>query len=251
MAGFTPPYKKMKIESIQLKKDNHEFDFENKDVYVIDVFRATSVIVTALAHNNISILATHSIEKAIELKSKNKNHILCGERNSIIIEGFEKGNSPSEYIYGIDNDIIFTTTNGTRAIMSCVKAENIFILSLLNIDSAVENIIKNKRDVILLMSGIKNNISFEDAYCAGAVANKLAQSKVEIELDDLSIILKTTHDTLKENIKLEIKKTNAFKKLNDRGFERDIDFCLKEGIFDILPKCHLFEDYALITHSNP
>jgi 2-phosphosulfolactate phosphatase len=62
--------------------------------------------------------------------------LLGGERDAKKIEGFDVGASPREFVDGGDVPLIFSTTNGTRAILTAAsKCERVFLGSLLNLDA--------------------------------------------------------------------------------------------------------------------
>src|SRR2546426_12776574 len=84
-------------------------DLRNATCVVFDVLRATSSIVTALAHGAASIHAVTSIDEAFALKEKLPDAILGGERNGDRIKGFDVGNSPLEYTDFAERTIITTT----------------------------------------------------------------------------------------------------------------------------------------------
>ena len=68
-------------------------------VVVVDVVRATTTIVEALANGAKAIYPTESTEEAVRLASSmgREDTLLCGERKGLKIEGFDLGNSPREY----------------------------------------------------------------------------------------------------------------------------------------------------------
>jgi 2-phosphosulfolactate phosphatase len=85
----------MKIHVLFSPLNAEELYFTGKTVVVIDVLRATSVIVTAIKNGAKEITPIASIEFA--LKASGSKVLLGGERNTNKIEGFNLGNSPSEY----------------------------------------------------------------------------------------------------------------------------------------------------------
>src|SRR4051812_11326826 len=89
-------------------------------VVVIDVLRATSTICQALASGAREVVPFVEIGDAIAAANRagRKNVILGGERRGILIDGFDLGNSPSEYtpIVIQGRPVFITTTNGTRAL---------------------------------------------------------------------------------------------------------------------------------------
>ena len=72
--------------------------YEVKDsiVVIIDVFRATSTIATALYNGATKIIPVSQVEDCIAI-GKELNAITAGERDGKIIEGLQHGNSPAEY----------------------------------------------------------------------------------------------------------------------------------------------------------
>ncbi len=62
---------------------------------VFDVLRATSTMITALAHGAAGIRPVRTIEEAWDLKQKHPAALLGGERHGDVIQGFDLGNSPS------------------------------------------------------------------------------------------------------------------------------------------------------------
>ncbi len=91
------------------------YDLSNSVVVIIDVFRATSTIASALYNGARCVIPVDSVPKAIEI-SKNLDGIAAGERDGKIAEGLKYGNSPLEYTREfIENKtLVLTTTNGTR-----------------------------------------------------------------------------------------------------------------------------------------
>ena len=74
----------------------HLYDLSNSVVVIIDVFRATSTIASALYNGAKCIIPVDSVAKAIEI-SKSIGAIAAGERDGQIAEGLKHGNSPLEY----------------------------------------------------------------------------------------------------------------------------------------------------------
>lgn len=89
----------MKIEVIFLLNERLEDYFFNRNVVVIDILRATSTIITALANGAKSIIPTATVEEAVKIAKnlERSTYLLCGERNTKTIDGFDLGNSPLEY----------------------------------------------------------------------------------------------------------------------------------------------------------
>ena len=71
------------------------YDVSNSIVVIIDVFRATSTIATALHNGALKIIPVDSVEKCISIGNATPNSISAGERDGKIIEGLAHGDRKS------------------------------------------------------------------------------------------------------------------------------------------------------------
>src|ERR671922_1886076 len=105
---------------------------------VVDVLRATSTIVQALAAGYRRVLCCAEIEEAQRLRAEIPDSLVGGERNAVRIEGFDVGASPREFLEARADTLILSTTNGTRAILSATaRCDEVLLASLLNLRSVV------------------------------------------------------------------------------------------------------------------
>ncbi len=104
---------------------------------VIDVIRATSTIATALAQGAAGVRPVAAVEEAFALKAQDPEAILAGERGGQMVEGFDLGNSPEDFMRKRINNrlLILTTTNGTQALAACTGARAVVTACLLNLDA--------------------------------------------------------------------------------------------------------------------
>lgn len=143
---------------------------------VIDVLRATTTIVTALGNQASSIIPAVTVEQA-RLTAQRAQGMLGGERDCIKLEGFDFGNSPAEYTRElVENQVIaLTTTNGTRALLACVEAEQVLVAAFANC-STVSQRIANHPKVNIICAGTNGEITLEDTLLAGALAARRTES---------------------------------------------------------------------------
>lgn len=208
---------------------------------VIDVLRATSTIVTALSNGALLVKPVEKIEEAINMKEK--DFLLCGERNGLKIEGFDLGNSPLEYKKEIvkGKKIVLTTTNGTKAI-KLLKASKIIAVSFLNVSFAV-NAVKNFEEINIVCSGTNGKFSLEDFLLSGLIV-KLLNRK---DIDDASKVAMRYYESV-ENVESEIRKSSHAQRLINLGFEKDIIFCSQIDLFNTVPI--LKNDAFIATNSD-
>ncbi|MBN1299221.1 MAG: 2-phosphosulfolactate phosphatase, partial [Actinobacteria bacterium] len=150
-----------------------ELNMKESVCAVIDTIRATSTIATIIGCGGSNILIAPDKKEAYSLKNKFNDFLLCGEEKGLPPAGFDHGNSPIE-LSEIDcrgKNFILMTTNGTKSILKAKDCPKIYTLSILNLNSAVNAIIEtafnNALDIILLCSGERGKIAYDDAYTAG------------------------------------------------------------------------------------
>ena len=101
---------------------------------VIDVFRAFTTACFIMNNGAEAIYPVGSVREAFRLKSEIPDSLLVGERNEVIVPGFDYGNSPAniEHIDFSGKNIIHTTSAGTQGIVNAVNADEIITASFVN-----------------------------------------------------------------------------------------------------------------------
>lgn len=144
---------------------------------VIDTLRFTSTACVALQAGAASVYVAAEIEVARRLaESLGSGTLLCGERHCHRIEGFQLGNSPFEYTPAVvaKHDLVFSTTNGTRAVAAAHGAQEVLLASLLNRAAIVEWILASSyKRVWILCAGTDGQIAAEDVLTAGAILSSV------------------------------------------------------------------------------
>ena len=169
----------MNIEVYFSSQNVDELSLRDKNILVVDVLRASTTIATALANGAKEIIPVDTIEKAVKVSGNLYGDVVLrgGERQGKIIEGFNLGNSPSEYTEEIvkGKSIIYSSTNGAGAIVKARYAKNLLIGGFINI-SLVVNFIKNLNEDFIILCASKNYLfSLEDAVCVGMTLEKLCE----------------------------------------------------------------------------
>ena len=156
-------------------------------VVVIDVLRASTTIIHALNAGAAEIIPCGEVEQARALAADfpREEVVLGGERGGLPIDGFDLGNSPSEYTPDrvAGRTIVFTTTNGTRAMMRCRKAGRVLIGAFVNASAVAEQLVGCER-ISLLCAGTEGEYSRDDILMAGLLVDRLQrQSGILYELN--------------------------------------------------------------------
>lgn len=225
----------MNIDVCHTPQAYNLFHKENAIVVVIDIFRATSAIVTAFYNGVSKMVPVASVEEAREYQRN--GYMAAAERDGEVIEGFELGNSPFGYMNNkVKGKIIaISTTNGTQAIEASRRASKILVGSFLNIDVLCEYLMAQKKDVVLLCAGWKNKFNLEDTVFAGAVVEKLT-SNGNFQVDcDSAISARHLYNLAKHNLFDFLSDSSHRKRLAKLDLERDIKYCLTPNQCPVIP----------------
>ncbi len=151
---------------------------------MVDVLRATTVMVQALAAGCEAIIPCREIDEARKIAAGlgTGSALLAGERRGLPIPGFNLGNSPGDFTSDIcrEKTLVMTTTNGTRAILASIEAERVYIASFTNLratsdEISVQFLKKNHgHSVHIICAGTEGHISLEDSLLAGALTSQIA-----------------------------------------------------------------------------
>jgi 2-phosphosulfolactate phosphatase len=206
---------------------------EDKVVVVVDVLRATTCMITALAHGVERILPVETLEEAANYQSH--GYITCAERNGQKAEGFDLGNSPFGFMDpGLRHQtIVMTTTNGTKSIVRSKHAESVVVGSFANLGALSRFLTVKGRDVIVVCAGWKGKVNAEDTLFAGALATKLHSHFTHA--NDSVLLARSAYEHNRANLKYFLAKSSHFKRLMGFGLEKDIDFCLREDTAFTVP----------------
>jgi 2-phosphosulfolactate phosphatase len=225
---------------------NDDLFLKDKNVVVVDVLRATTTITVALANGAREIIPAESVTIAARISKGLGKSLLCGERNGVIVEGFNLGNSPLEYSSEKikDKSLIFSTTNGTLSITKSRLAKYCVLGSFVNLSKTVEHIKSLEGDIIIVCSGKLNTFCIEDAVCTGLIINNLLlYEKDKYELNDsayaclkLGKLLATKiGKPSSEKILGMLKESEHGKYLAELGFWEDLKICSGIDSYPHLP----------------
>ena len=205
---------------------------------VIDVFRAFTVGCYVMNNGASEIIAAGSVETARQLKQRDSDYILMGERNERQVEGFDFGNSPT-HIENVDfqgKTVVQTTSAGTQGLVQAKDADDIITGSLVNADAVVRYIQqKNPSIVSLVAMGYAGKLpADEDLLCAEYIESQLYQSK-------------TSH---REAI-LKLKDGSGKRFFDPKNLNHsppgDFYLCMQIGIFNFILKAEkICNDYVVL-----
>ncbi|MDQ3073801.1 MAG: 2-phosphosulfolactate phosphatase [Bacteroidota bacterium] len=210
------------------------YDLEDKAVVIIDIFRASSAICTALSHGVREIIPVMHVSEALEYKER--GFYVAAERHGEVVDGFDLGNSPYAFMDPKfkDQAIVLTTTNCTKAIHHASDARHIIIASFLNLTAVADYLKSMDEDIVLLCAGWKNRFNLEDSIFAGALTQMMG-SHVNPECDS-AVAAMQLYDLAKNDLRKFLKQSSHNQRMEYLQIEDDIQFCLKQDLYTTIPR---------------
>ena len=210
-------------------------------VVVIDVLRATSTMVEALANGARSIFAVPTVDEAARIAQNigRDQTLLTGERKCVRIDGFDLGNSPLEFTTDVvtGRQIIMTTTNGTAALAAVAQARKVLVASLLNVDAVARELAETGEATTIVCAGREKAFALEDAICAGALALRLYQLfGRRRHWSDAAIASAQLARRYLPSVERTLRRTAAGRALTELGFGADVEFCAQRDLYEVVPK---------------
>ncbi len=215
-----------------------ERDLSRSVCVVFDVLRATSTIVTALAHGAAALIPVAEISDALALRRRQPELLLAGEREGLRIspelaEGtaFDFGNSPREFtadrVQG--RTIVITTTNGTRALRACAGAQLVLAGSFLNLGATIDRV-RDAESLLLVCGGTFERAAYEDVLCAGAVLEQLPSA----EITDAALLARKAYRAAAKDLLAALDEAENGRRLRARSeLSADVEFCAMVDCFPI------------------
>jgi len=206
---------------------------------VIDVLRASTTIIHALAAGCTAVRPCSEVDEARALAGQMRagRVLLGGERDGVALPGFDLGNSPAEYTPRAckGKTLVFTTSNGTRALLRAAEAERVLIGALVNYSAVCEQLREETRPIHLICAGTAGEVTLEDTVLAGALVDYLSEVG-EVEVNDsgrLAWDCFENHGRLLQGA-LEVSRGGA--NLRRLGYDEDIRAAAVVDKFALVPE---------------
>lgn len=214
---------------------------------ILDILRASTTIVHALANGAKCVIPTLTVEDALSTAggfAHRADYLLGGEREGVLIDGFDHDNNPFAYTREVvqDKTIIFTTTNGTKALLRAAGADRVLIGSFVNLQAIVDVLAEDKRPVHLVCAGTRGKITTEDCLCAGAIIDRLLQEfgrRDDDLIDDqaqLALAKFLQSSTSEEDFRRAMRNSYGGRNCRRLGFDTQIDRAATFDLFDLVPE---------------
>ena len=209
---------------------------------VIDALRATTCVVVLFDSKcpRVYVAGDHATAREY---ARSRGFALCGESDGFRVEGFDYGNSPTEFA-ALDftgKPAVLSTTNGTKAVNKVATAPVVLLGAVTNLTACVEAAWhaadERELDIVFVCSGTDDEFTLEDTFTAGLMAEhlaKVAAHKTSLVLADSALAARKLVQGEPNLIRGWMSGVHA-RRLCDRGFGDDVAFCARQDISSVVP----------------
>jgi 2-phosphosulfolactate phosphatase len=211
------------------------------DIYVvIDVIRATTTFAVVFDQGAARVLVAETVEQAREAAQKHPGLLLCGERNVQPLPGFDYGNSPVQFsqLNLAGRELVFTTTNGTRAFYACPESSTRLAGCFYNAQAVTARALalakEHNGNISLVCAGELNYFALDDAVCAGYLALELQrQQEIPLQLDESALAAIALYESFKPPKVIDY--CNSAQIVIRGGLPDDPPFCMRTSMSQSVP----------------
>ncbi len=227
------------------------YDLRGQVAVVVDILRASSTIVTALAAGVTHVFPVAGLDECAAL-GRATGCLTAAERDGLPAPGFDLGNSP----FGFLDDarpvrgraLALSTTNGTQALRRALAAEAIVVGAFLNLEAVAAFAWQQQRDVLVVCAGWKGQFCLEDSVFGGALAARLAPHGFDVRSSDATLAALHLWEQAAPDPAAYLLQSAHVRRLNSLEASEDFDFCLKIDAYPaVLP---LWQADRLILAGN-
>ena len=236
----------MKLDVVFAPAGHLPAEVQGRTAFVIDILRATTAMCAAMHHGARAIIPVASTEEALRLAQTigRADLLLAGEKDCVRIPGFHLGNSPLEMTESAvrGKTLIITTTNGTKALLACQGAAEVFPAAAANLTAAAEKareVLERGRDLMVVCSGRDGAFSLDDAYCAGRLlAAALGSRTPRRGMNDGAIAALDLVRRYGDGWERPLRYSRAGRELVRLGFRDDVVDAARQDAYPVLPHFH-------------
>jgi 2-phosphosulfolactate phosphatase len=225
-----------KVHVLTKKEELDSVRVPGKVVVVLDILFATTTMVTALAHGAKEVVPVLDEAEALaRAKEFEKNsYVLSGELFAETLAGFAHPAPLSLLEHGVEGKtLIYSTTNGTVAMMQPARAARVYCGALLNARALAEHILAQhpRETVLIVCSGSGNNFNFEDFYGAGYFVECFREHVGDLSDAAKAALALYRHAKAPEAL-LDCR---VGRMMVARGLAREVEFACRRDIFPVVP----------------
>lgn len=265
----------MKVEVLYLPQI--ATNLESRVCVVIDVLRATSTLVAMFESGVGKITLAEGVAKALQTSAHGSPRpAVCGEVGGLPPAGFDFGNSPREYEPGSmrGREIVFFTSNGTKAVRQLGASPVVLAGSMLNgtavVKAALAEAASLGLDLAFVCSGdfVGTRFAIDDAFCAGYLcslvgreASAAGATSFKVEYDESAVAALRLYRSYlpalddgtqrppRESILTAFWESHNALVLGRVGLSEDVNYCAQIDVSTVVPRLAV-ENGSLVLRAD-
>jgi 2-phosphosulfolactate phosphatase len=196
---------------------------EGSSIVTVDVIRATTTAVTAVAAGRRCFPA-RSIEAAVPLAARLDRPLLAGELGGRQPYGFEAQNSPAELARrdDVERPLILLSTSGTPLMDHAARTHRTYVACMRNHTAVAEHLSARGETVMLLGAASRGEFREEDQLCCALIASALLDAGYDAASSQTESLVERWREAPMEAIEAG----HSAEYLRRTGQEHDLKFVL-------------------------
>ena len=217
-------------------------DIQGRVLLVVDVLRASTTVAVALANGARAVIPFESSDEVVARAKQfeRSDVLLTGERKMKTIPGFDLGNSPREYTRDAveGKTVLFTTTNGTVALVGLQGARDVVVASYVNysaVSAMIRAAARGASDISIVCAGRDRQFALEDAACAGRYARAVTKRLANVRLNDAAQACCLIDKRYGDRLDRLFEDSEHGRALAEAGFADDLAVCAAVDGHPVIP----------------
>lgn len=205
-------------------------------VVVLDVFLATTTLLTIFENGARGVYPVGTLDEAEELNRSLSEPLRGGEQGAEKVEGYDLGPFPVEYSPESvgDREVIFVTTNGTRAIAESASAEKVIVGCLRNAPAVARYLeTSGTGSVYLVCAGSGGRFTLEDFLGASTILSHMQTDNWR--LNDAAWMALDLAGKYREREADALKRGRAGRWFDENDWRDELNFVGDVGASDLVP----------------
>jgi 2-phosphosulfolactate phosphatase len=230
---------------IDCYQENPEFRHEGHAIVAIDVIRATTTAITAVAAGR-RCFPVPTAEAAKMVEHDLVNALLAGEVAGDLPDGFEVNNSPAQIALrrDVERPLVLLSSSGTKLIHAARTSDFTYLSCFRNHSIMSQHLIEHHADVALVGAGTRGEFREEDQICCAWIARELIAAGYEAEDQRTAAIVEQWGTAAADACLC----SRSAEYLRRSGQTPDLDFTLAH--VDDLPLVFLMKDGEVVLVSD-
>ncbi len=173
-----------------------------------------------------------------DVEARDPSLLLGGERRGLRPQEFDLGNSPREYTPAAVEGrvIVFSTTNGTRALRDALGARETLIGAFLNLPAVADYLVRQEDDVLLVAVGRDGGPVLDDIVCAGMFVDRMVELAPACRVTDAARMACFAYQEYRGRVIDALRRSPSGQDLIKLGLEADLADCAQIGVCDVVPQ---------------